>query len=72
MLKYSCLGPISDKGMDSKDPQAKELLKKVLEKGGLELRLQTGKKLYILPLPPTQTEANIEKMRKILEMLVLQ
>jgi hypothetical protein len=48
------------------------LLKKVLEKGGLELRLQIGKKLYILPLPPTQTEANIEKMRRILEMLVFQ
>jgi hypothetical protein len=45
MLKHSCLGPISDKGMDSKDPQAKELLRKVQENGGLELRLQTDKKL---------------------------
>jgi hypothetical protein len=65
-------GPISGKGMDSEERQTKELLKKAQEKGGLELRLQTGKKLYILPLPPTQTEANIEKMRRILEMLVFQ
>uniref|UniRef100_A0A7J3YTK9 DUF2357 domain-containing protein n=1 Tax=Ignisphaera aggregans TaxID=334771 RepID=A0A7J3YTK9_9CREN len=63
-------GPITGKGIDYEEQNTKKLLRKAFREGGLEVRLSEDKKLYILPLPPTQTQNNIEKMQKIIKVLL--
>jgi len=63
-------GPITGRGMDSEERYTRKILDTAKKKGGLEITLATGKKLIILPMPPTETEINIEKMARILSSLL--
>ena len=63
-------GPITGRGMDSEERYTRKILDDARKKGGLEITLATGKKLVILPMPPTETEVNIEKMARILVSLL--
>jgi hypothetical protein len=63
-------GPITGRGMDDEEQETVGILEAAKEKGGLEITLKTDKKLIILPLPPTETEINIEKMTRILASLL--
>jgi hypothetical protein len=63
-------GPITGRGMDSEERYTRKILDIAKKKGGLEITLATGKKLIILPMPPTKTETNIEKMARILASLL--
>jgi len=58
-------GPITSKSIDAEESKTVKLLKKANEKGGIRIELKTGKKLYIIPLPPTETTRNIEKLERI-------
>jgi hypothetical protein len=63
-------GPITGRGMDSEERYTRKILDDARKKGGLEITLATGKKLIILPMSPTETEVNIEKMTRILASLL--
>jgi len=63
-------GPITGKGIDHEEQYTGKLLRKASKKGGLEIKLAQDKKLYILPLLPTETQSNIEKMQKIIKALL--
>lgn len=58
-------GPITSRSIDTEESKTVKLLKKANEKGGIRIELKTGKKLYIIPLPPTETTRNIEKLERI-------
>jgi hypothetical protein len=63
-------GSITEREIDEEEQETVRILKSAKKKGGLEITLATGKKLVILPLPPTETEKNIEKMTRILASLL--
>lgn len=59
-------GPVTRREFDEDEEDTRRILVEARRRDGLEVLLATGRKLYLLPLPPDKTEENIVKIEKVL------